>query len=106
MTAAGARGEPRARAARLGWIRRRIRDRLQAGILAAIDELRDDGYAFSALWPSGKPIEREQMARILYWNLQKNGTIQAEGAIGYGELEAAEVAEAERQISAGLDDGR
>lgn len=77
----------RSRAARLGWIRSKRRAELQAAVLQAIDELRDDGYAFSALWPSGKPIEREAMARILYWNLQKSGAIQAESSIGYEELD-------------------
>ena len=97
--------ERRSRAARLGWIRSKRRERLQAAILQAIDEYRDEGYTFAVRWPGGAVVDREQIARLFYWKLVQAGVLQGESAIGYAELEAEEVAEAERQISAGLADG-
>lgn len=76
----------RSRAARLGWARRLRRERLQSEILQAIDELRDAGYVFSVRWPEGKPLDREHVARVLYWKLVELGTIRAESAMGYEEL--------------------
>lgn len=73
-------------ASRLGWRRRKRRDELQAALLGAIDELHSEGYGFALFWPSGKPLDRIHVARLLYWKLATAGVLQAEQAIGYEDL--------------------